>query len=126
MSYIQAIQSLLKNKLNFENVSVGKVDAKNDVILLRITGGKGFNYCKTFYNKNMYQLKFQVVLYIKDLYKAYELAEKIEEILEDIRDEAIEDKEIWYFEKISGPIDLNFDEKDRKVISLNYIVNFKI
>ena len=126
MSYIETIQKYLKDALEFPRISIGKVDANNDVLYIRQTGSKGYNYLRSFQSNNYYQSKFQILIYINDLSAAFEMSDKIEMVLENSKEINMDDKTIVRFEKISGPIDMGFDAQDRKIISLNYTVDFRL
>ncbi|OUQ15023.1 hypothetical protein B5E87_00180 [Massilimicrobiota sp. An142] len=124
MSYIELVQKLLKEILETENISIGKIKPTGDVIYLRQTGGKGLEKCQSFRNSYLYEAKIQIMIYNDDLLNSFRLSDLIEHKLNNVSGYVVDDVEIFSSEKISGPIDLGFDEKNRKLISLNYIINF--
>lgn len=121
MSMIEELREVMREVIMDDSVeiSIGKVQNKKDIIRLSQTGG-GFEKYQTYVTKNRdYEMKFQMLLYINDIYKAYNITENIEQKLTTF-EKKVNKYNFSNFKKISGPIDLAFDADSRKVISLNY------
>lgn len=125
MSYIEIVQKLIKEILNFENVSIGKVKPKENVIFVKQTGGKGYSKYKVFGESMCYEIKVQIVIFNNYLSYAFKICDSLEEKLDKIDNYKIDNNLVLFCEKINGPVDLDFDEYDRKMLSLNYIINIR-
>lgn len=121
MSMIEELRKAIRDIVNDDSVeiSIGKVRSGKDIIRVIQTGGS-FEKYQTYITKNKnYEMKIQLLIYIKDLKKAYNVTEQIEQKLTEF-EKTVDKYNFSCFRKISGPIDLAFDTENRKVISINY------
>lgn len=121
MSMIEELREVMREVVADDTVeiSIGKVKSGSDVIRISQTGGN-FEKYQTYTTKNKYyELKFQLLIYIKNLEKAYNITENVEQKLTTF-EKKVNKYNFSNFRKVSGPIDLAFDTENRKVISINY------
>lgn len=121
MSMIEELREAIIDVVGDDSidVSIGRVNSGNDVIRISQTGGN-YEKFETYTIKNKYyEMKFQLLIYIQDLKKAYNTVENIEQKMTTYK-KTVNKYNFSNFRKVSGPIDLAFDSENRKVISINY------
>ena len=121
MSMIEELREVVRDVVADDSVeiTIGKVQNKKDIIRISQTGGN-YEKFETYTTKNKYyEMKFQLLLYISNIYKAYNITENIEQKLTEL-EKTVDKYNFSCFKKISGPVDLAFDSENRKVISINY------
>ena len=121
MSMIEELREVMREIIDDDSVdiTIGKVQNKKDIIRISQTGGN-YEKFETYTTKNKYyEMKFQLLLYINNIYKTYNITENVEQKLTEF-EKTVDKYNFSCFRKISGPIDLAFDTENRKVISINY------